>query len=398
MFLDFFFKLKNAKIPVSLNEFLNLLNALDNQVISYDVNAFYYLARTCLIKDEKLFDRFDLVFGEYFKSIERIELEDVMSSMDIPDDWIKQMFNRYFTEDEINRIKSQGGIEKLLKTLKQRLKDQKKRHQGGNKWIGTSGTSPFGAYGYNPEGIRIGQDKRRHGKAIKVWDKRIFKDFDNTKEFNNRSFKVALKKLRQWARTGINQELDIEETISDTAKNGILNIKTKKERENSIKVLLFLDVGGSMDSHIEQVEQLFSAASNVFKNLHYFYFHNCLYEGIWKNNNRRWNERLSTYDVIRTYGKEFKCIFVGDATMSPYEIVIPGGGNEHFNDEPGRVWLERAITQWPSYIWINPVIEKYWEYSESTMIIKDIFQNRMVPLTLDGIDKATKILAQPNYN
>ena len=398
MFLDFFFKLKNAKIPVSLNEFLNLLNALDNQVISYDVNAFYYLARTCLIKDEKLFDRFDLVFGEYFKSIERIELEDVMSSMDIPDDWIKQMFNRYFTEDEINRIKSQGGIEKLLKTLKQRLKDQKKRHQGGNKWIGTSGTSPFGAYGYNPEGIRIGQDKRRHGKAIKVWDKRIFKDFDNTKEFNNRSFKVALKKLRQWARTGINQELDIEETISDTAKNGILNIKTKKERENSIKVLLFLDVGGSMDSHIEQVEQLFSAASNVFKNLHYFYFHNCLYEGIWKNNNRRWNERLSTYDVIRTYGKEFKCIFVGDATMSPYEIVIPGGGNEHFNDEPGRVWLERAITQWPSYIWINPVIEKYWEYSESTMIIKDIFKNRMVPLTLDGIDKATKILAKPNYN
>ncbi len=396
MFLDFFLKLKNAKIPVSINEFLNLLNACNNQVISYDVNAFYYLARTCLIKDEKLFDRFDLVFGEYFKSIERIELEDVMSSMDIPDDWIKQMFNRYFTEDEISRIRSHGGIEKLLKTLKQRLKDQKKRHQGGNKWIGTSGTSPFGAYGYNPEGIRIGQDKRRHGKAIKVWDKRIFKDFDNTKEFNNRSFKVALKKLRQWARTGINQELDIEETISDTAKNGILNIKTKKERENAIKVLLFLDVGGSMDSHIEQVEQLFSAASNVFKNLHYFYFHNCLYEGIWKNNDRRWNERLSTYDVIRTYGREFKCIFVGDATMSPYEIVIPGGGNEHFNEEPGRVWLERAITQWPSYIWINPVIEKYWEYSESTMIIKDIFQNRMVPLTVDGIDKATRILAHPN--
>ena len=398
MFLDFFLKLKNAKIPVSINELLNLLNACNNQVISYDVNAFYYLARTCLIKDEKLFDRFDLVFGEYFKSIERIELEDVMSSMDIPDDWIKQMFNRYFTEDEINRIKSQGGIEKLLKTLKQRLKDQKKRHQGGNKWIGTSGTSPFGAYGYNPEGIRIGQDKRRHGKAIKVWDKRIFKDFDNTKEFNNRSFKVALKKLRQWARTGINQELDIEETISDTAKNGILEIKTKKERENSIKVLLFLDVGGSMDSHVEQVEQLFSAASNVFKNLHYFYFHNCLYEGIWKSNNRRWNERLSTYDVLRTYGKEFKCIFVGDATMSPYEIVIPGGGNEHFNEEPGRVWLERAITQWPSYIWINPVIEKYWQYSESTMIIKDIFKNRMVPLTLDGIDKATRILAKPNYD
>ena len=398
MFVDFFLKLKNAKIPVSINEFLNFLNACNNQVISYDVNAFYYLARTCLIKDEKLFDRFDLVFSEYFKSIERIELEDVMSSLDIPNDWIKQMFNRYFTEDEINRIKSQGGIEKLLKTLKQRLKDQKKRHQGGNKWIGTSGTSPFGAYGYNPEGIRIGQDKRRHGKAIKVWDKRIFRDFDNTKEFNNRSFKVALKKLRQWARTGINQELDIEETISDTAKNGILNIKTKKERENSIKVLLFLDVGGSMDSHIQQVEQLFSAASNVFKNLHYFYFHNCLYEGIWKNNNRRWNERLSTYDVIRTYGKEFKCIFVGDATMSPYEIEIPGGGNEHFNNEPGRVWLERAITQWPSYIWINPVIEKYWQYSESTMIIKDIFQNRMVPLTLDGIDKATSILAKPNYN
>ena len=392
MFLDFFLKLKNAKIPVSINEFLNLLNACNNQVISYDVNAFYYLARTCLIKDEKLFDRFDLVFGEYFKSIERIELEDVMSSMDIPDDWIKQMFNRYFTEDEINRIKSQGGIEKLLKTLKQRLKDQRKRHHGGNKWIGTAGTSPFGAYGYNPEGVRIGQDKSRHKKAIKVWDKREFKDLDDKSELGSRAMKIALKRLRQWARTGLQEEIDIDSTIKSTAKIGYLDIKTQKEKNNSIKVLLFLDVGGSMDPYVKKVEELFSASRSVFKNLEYFYFHNCLYEGVWKNNRRRWNEQIPTFEVLNTYGKEYKCIFVGDASMSPYEILFPGGANEHFNKIAGKDWLFKAISQWESHMWINPVPKKYWDYTQTIKMVSDIFSGKMVPLTLSGLDKGMKQL------
>jgi len=286
----------------------------------------------------------------------------------------------------------------LMETLKKRLEEQKKRHQGGNKWIGTSGTSPFGAYGYNPEGVRIGQESSRYRKAIKVWDKRVFKDFDDRRELDSRGFQVSLKRLRQWARTGINDEFDIEETIKDTAKNGYLDIKTKKERENSIKIILFLDVGGSMDDHVRKIESLFSAAKNVFKNLNYFYFHNCLYEGVWKNNSRRWEERFLTTEIFRTYGKEYKCIFVGDAAMSPYEIMIPGGGNEHYNEEPGNVWLERAINQWPSNLWINPIPEDQWDLSQSTSLIKEIFQNRMVPLTVEGIEKGTKILSKTNFS
>ena len=285
-----------------------------------------------------------------------------------------------------------------METLKKRLEEQKKRHQGGNKWIGTSGTSPFGAYGYNPEGVRIGQESSRYRKAIKVWDKRVFKDFDDRRELDSRGFQVSLKRLRQWARTGINDEFDIEETIKDTAKNGYLDIKTKKERENSIKIILFLDVGGSMDDHVRKIESLFSAAKNVFKNLNYFYFHNCLYEGVWKNNSRRWEERFLTTEIFRTYSKEYKCIFVGDAAMSPYEIMIPGGGNEHYNEEPGNVWLERAINQWPSNLWINPIPEDQWDLSQSTSLIKEIFQNRMVPLTVEGIEKGTKILSKTNFS
>ncbi|MAW97557.1 MAG: VWA domain-containing protein [Alphaproteobacteria bacterium] len=294
----------------------------------------------------------------------------------------------------MEKIKSLGSFEKLIETLKKRLSEQKKRHQGGNKWIGTSGTSPFGAYGYNPEGVRIGQHESRYRKAIKVWDKRIFKDFDETNELDNRGFQVALKRLRTWARTGIEDELDIESTIRETAKNGYLDIKTRKERENSIKILLFLDVGGSMDDYIELTERLFSAAQNVFKNLKYFYFHNCLYEGVWKNNKRRWEERFLTSDIFRTFGKEYKCIFVGDAQMSPYEIISPGGGNEHFNDEPGSVWLERAVEQWPSNLWINPTPKNEWGFSHSTSLIKEIFMNRMVPLTIQGIEEGTKILSK----
>ena len=394
MFLEFFFKLKNSRIPVSLNEFFTFLEALKLDFIEYDTNKFYYLARTSLVKDERLIDRFDLVFGEYFKGIDSIELDDILKSFDVPKEWLQKMLDKNFTKEEMDEIKSLGGFDELMKTLEQRLKEQEKRHQGGNKWVGTAGKSPFGAYGYNPEGIRIGQHERGQGKAVKVWDKRVFRDFDDTRELDTRGLQVALKRLRQWARTGIEEELDIDETIGHTAKNGYLDIKTRQERENSIKILLFFDVGGSMDDYVGQVENLFSAAKNVFKNLNFFYFHNCLYESVWKNNSRRWKEQFSTSEIFRTYGNEYKCIFVGDASMSPYEIIVPGGANEHFNQEPGQVWLERAITQWPSNIWINPTLEKYWNHSQSTSIIKEIFSNRMVPLSIKGIEEGTKILSK----
>ena len=394
MFLNFFLKLKNSNIPISLNEFLVFLKALKFDLVSFDIKKFYYLTRTCLIKDEKLFDRFDIIFGEYFNSLEAIEINDILSFLNLPREWLEKLFERNFSRNEINKIKSLGSFEKLIETLRKRLKEQKNRHQGGNKWIGTSGTSPFGAYGFNPEGIRLGQDQSRHRRAVKVWDKRIFKNFDDTNQLDNRSFQVALKKLRQWARTGLDDEFDIDGTIKDTAKNGYLNIKTRKEKENSIKILLFLDVGGSMDDHIDLVERLFSATKSVFKNIEYFYFHNCLYEGIWKNNSRRWEERFSTSEVFRTFGKEYKCIFVGDASMSPYEILMPGGGNEHFNDEPGKVWLERAIDQWPSNLWINPIPMDEWDHSHSISLIKEIFSEKMVPLTIKGLEKGIKVLSK----
>ena len=396
MFLDFFFKLKDARIPVTLSEFFTFLDTVKLDFIQYNTENFYYMARASLVKDERLIDRFDVVFGEYFKGVENIKLEDVLEHANVPKEWLQKMLDKHFTKEEIEEIKSLGGFDELMKTLEQRLKEQKKRHQGGNKWIGTAGKSPFGAYGYNPEGIRIGQHARGQGKAVKVWDKRVFRDFDDTRELDTRGMQVALKRLRQWARTGIDEELDIDNTISHTAKNGYLDIKTRKERENAIKILLFLDVGGSMDDYIKQVENLFSAAKNVFKNLNFFYFHNCLYEGVWKSNVRRWKEQYSTAEIFRTYSKEYKCIFVGDASMSPYEILVEGGGNEHFNQETGQVWLQRAITQWPSNVWINPTKEEHWNYSQSTNIIKEIFSNRMVPLSIKGIEEATKILSKIN--
>jgi len=393
MFLDFLIKLKESKLPVSLNEFLTFLDSLKLDIIQYDIDKFYYLARASLIKDEKLIDRFDLVFGQYFKAIENIELDDVLDSLSIPRDWLGKVLSKHFTKEEMESIKSQGGIDKLIEKFKKRLEEQKKSHQGGNKWIGTSGTSPFGAYGYNPEGIRIGQDSRINGKAIKVWDKRIFKDFDSSNELDTRGYQVALKRLRQWAKTGLNEELDLDETIKNTSKNGYLDITTKKERENSIKIVLFFDVGGSMDYHVQKVEQLFAASRNVFKNLNYFYFHNCLYEDVWKKNDRRWEERISTYEIFRTFSKDYKCIFVGDASMSPYEILVPGAGNEHHNREAGKTWLERAIKQWPSNVWINPLPDQYWDLSHSNGIIKEIFSNKMVPLNLKGLEEATKLLS-----
>ena len=392
MFLNFFIELRNVKIPVSLREYLSLLDCLDKNVISFKVENFYYLSRAALIKNEKHIDRFDLVFSKVFRGIEDISLEDLLNKVDIPKEWVKKLSEKLLTPEEMEEIKSLGGFEKLMETLKKRLSEQEKRHQGGNKWIGTAGTSPFGAYGYNPEGIRIGQDKSRHKKAIKVWDKREFKDLDDKSELGSRAMKIALKRLRQWARTGLQEEIDIDSTIKSTAKNGYLDIKTQKEKNNSIKVLLFLDVGGSMDPYVRKVEELFSASRSVFKNLEYFYFHNCLYEGVWKNNRRRWNEQIPTFEVLNTYGKEYKCIFVGDASMSPYEILFPGGANEHFNKIAGKDWLFKAISQWESHMWINPVPKKYWDYTQTIKMVSDIFSGKMVPLTLNGLDKGMKQL------
>ena len=392
MFLNFFIELRNIKVPVSLREYLSLLDCLDKNVISFKVENFYYLSRASLIKNEKHIDRFDLVFSKVFKGIEDISLEDLFNKVDIPKEWVKKLSEKLLTPEEMEEIKSLGGFDKLMETLKKRLSEQEKRHQGGNKWIGTAGTSPFGAYGYNPEGVRIGQDKSRHKKAIKVWDKREFKDLDDKSELGSRAMKIALKRLRQWARTGLQEEIDIDSTIKSTAKNGYLDIKTQKEKNNSIKVLLFLDVGGSMDPYVKKVEELFSASRSVFKNLEYFYFHNCLYEGVWKNNRRRWNEQIPTFEVLNTYGKEYKCIFVGDASMSPYEILFPGGANEHFNKIAGKDWLFKAISQWESHMWINPVPKKYWDYTQTIKMVSDIFSGKMVPLTLSGLDKGMKQL------
>ena len=392
MFLNFFIELRNVKVPVSLREYLSLLDCLDKNVISFKVENFYYLSRASLIKNEKHIDRFDLVFSKVFKGIEDISLEDLLNKVDIPKEWVKKLSEKLLTPEEMEEIKSLGGFDKLMETLKKRLSEQEKRHQGGNKWIGTAGTSPFGAYGYNPEGIRIGQDKSRHKKAIKVWDKREFKDLDDKSELGSRAMKIALKRLRQWARTGLQEEIDIDSTIKSTAKNGYLDIKTQKEKNNSIKVLLFLDVGGSMDPYVRKVEELFSASRSVFKNLEYFYFHNCLYERVWKNKRRRWNEQIPTFEVLNTYGKEYKCIFVGDASMSPYEILFPGGANEHFNKIAGKDWLFKAISQWESHMWINPVPKKYWDYTQTIKMVSDIFSGKMVPLTLSGLDKGMKQL------
>lgn len=397
MFLNFFLKLKESRIPVSLNEFLTFLSALNSSSILYNFDNFYFLARSILIKDEKLLDTFDVIFGKYFNSIEAIELEDIIQFLKVPNYWLEKFFQRHFSNEEIKKIKAFGNFEKLVKEFQKRIKEQKKRHTGGNKWIGTSGTSHFGAYGFNPEGIRIGQRDGRNYRAVKIWEKRIFKDFDNSVELNNRGFKVVLKKLRQWSRTGNDEELNLDETIKYIARNGIIEIKKMKTKENSINLLLFLDVGGSMDIHVKQVESLFSAAKHTFKNLEYFYFHNCMYEHVWKENSRRWNKKYSTQDILNTYGREYKCIFLGDASMSPYEIMSPGAGIEHYNKESGKVWLERIVKKWPYHLWINPIPKENWDYTESITLVRNIFRNRMVPLNLDGLNEGMKILKKENF-
>ncbi|MHA1127403.1 MAG: vWA domain-containing protein [Alphaproteobacteria bacterium] len=394
MFLQFFTNLRDAKIPVSLREYLSFLEAMDASLVLYDVEGFYYLARTIMVKDERNLDKFDQAFSATFSGLETMTVEDIMNAVDVPEDWIRKLAEKTLSKEEMAEIEALGGFDKLMETLKQRLAEQEKRHQGGSKWIGTAGTSPFGAYGYNPEGIRIGQHESRHQRAVKVWDKREFRNLDDSVELGTRNIKVALKRLRRWAREGADDELDMDGTIRATAESGYIDIKTRPERRNNVKVLLFLDIGGSMDAHIRMVEELFSAAKTEFKHLEHYYFHNCLYEGVWKDNNRRWTEQIPTWDVLHTYGSDYKCIFVGDAAMSPYEIAYRGGANEHYNEEAGETWLNRARAQWPDHIWINPTQQDYWQYTHSIGMIREIFQNRMFPMTLKGIEGAMKELGR----
>ena len=378
-----------------MREFLAFLDGMAAGLATYDVDAFYYLARVSMVKDERNIDKFDQAFSAAFKGLENIDLDDVLEAVDIPKDWLEKMAEKHLTAEEKAEIEAAGGFDKLMETLRKRLEEQKGRHQGGNKWVGTAGTSPFGAYGYNPEGVRVGQEGSRHQRAVKVWDKREFKNLDDTVELGTRNIKVALKRLRRWARDGAADELDLGGTIRATAEHGYLDVKTRPERRNAVKVLLFLDVGGSMDPHIKTVEELFSAAKAEFKHLEYFYFHNCLYEGVWRDNRRRWSEQLSTHEVLRTYGPDYKCIFVGDASMSPYEIAYPGGANEHWNPEAGSVWLDRAREQWNSSLWINPIPEKYWPYTQSIKMVQEIFgADAMVPMTLEGLSRGMRALTR----
>ena len=394
MFLPFFETLRNAGIPVSLREFLSFLEAMRAGLVTYDAEGFYYLARMTMVKDERNIDRFDRAFAASFSGLEKITAAEVLGAIDLPNDWLEKMAEKHLSEAEKAEIEALGGFDKLMQTLKQRLAEQENRHQGGNKWIGTAGTSPFGAYGYNPEGIRIGQDQSRHQRAVKVWDKREFRNLDDSVELGTRNIKVALRRLRRWARDGAADELDLSSTIRATAEHGYLDVQTRPERRNAVKVLLFLDVGGSMDAYIKVVEELFSAARAEFKHLEYFYFHNCLYEGVWRDNRRRWDAQIPTDEVLRTYGADYKCIFVGDASMSPYEIAYPGGANEHMNPEAGQVWLARARDQWPSNLWINPIPKDHWGYTQSIGMIDKIFAGQMVPMTLAGLEQGMKELVR----
>jgi uncharacterized protein with von Willebrand factor type A (vWA) domain len=389
MLIDFFLHLKAAKLPVSTREFLTLLDGLRHGVISGDIDDFYFLARTCLVKDEALYDRFNLAFGIYFKGIESIF--DIRT--EIPEEWIRKMIEGSLSEEEKALVKALGGWEKLMETLKKRLEEQRARHQGGSKWIGTAGTSPFGAYGFNPEGIRIGQDGGRSRSAIKVWDERTFRNLDDSVELNTRNIKIALRRLRRFAREGVPEELDLPGTIEGTAKNaGWLDLHMVPERRNRVKVLLFLDIGGSMDPHIAVCEELFSAATSEFRHLEYFYFHNCVYDHVWRDNRRRRNERIATFDILHKYGPDWRLILVGDAAMSQYELVQPGGSVEYINDEPGLVWLKRLIDAYRRAIWLNPEPERSWTYTRSTQMVLEVLGPRMYPLTLEGLQRGISTL------
>jgi uncharacterized protein with von Willebrand factor type A (vWA) domain len=387
---DFFYTVRKAGVPASVKEFLTLLEALDRGVVHGSVDDFYALARTTLVKDEAYFDRFDLAFAAYFKGVEAIPDEIVTH---IPEEWLRKVAERWLTEEERKQVEALGGWDKLMETLRERLEEQRKRHQGGSKWIGTAGTSPFGAYGYNPEGVRIGQDGSRNRRAVKVWDQREFRDYDTDRELGVRNIKLALRRLRRFARDGAPEVLDLDGTIRQTARNaGWLDLRMVPQLHNAVKVLLFLDVGGSMDDHIKGVEELFTAARSEFKNLEHFYFHNCVYESVWKDNHRR-HARIPTVEVLRKYGHDYKLILVGDASMSPYELEQPGGSVEHWNDEPGRVWLERLLRSWPHAAWLNPVPEEHWGWTTSIQNVLRIMDGRMYPVTVAGLERAMKGLA-----
>ncbi len=391
MFVNFFHDLKQVGVPVTLREYLTLLEAMDLDVIKSTVEDFYYLSRSVLVKDERNLDKFDRVFSTAFKGLNMLEDAEIA---EIPEDWLRSLTEKYLTEEEKAQIESLGGWDKLMEELQKRLEEQKERHEGGNKWIGTGGTSPFGANGYNPEGVRIGQKDGRNGRALKVWDKREYKNLDGDVEIGTRNIKIALRRLRRFAREGVADILDLDKTIKSTAHGGYLDIQLQAERRNKIKVLLFFDVGGSMDPYIKLCEEMFSAARSEFKNMEYFYFHNCLYEGVWKDNSRRHTDKLSTWDVLHKYPHDYKVIFIGDASMSPYEVTFAGGSVEHMNDEAGAIWLERVCNIYESAVWLNPMPEKYWSHTQSSQMIKQIFSERMYALTLDGLDRAMRELSR----
>ena len=391
MFVTFFHELKASGIPVTLKEYLTLMEAMEAGLARFQVEDFYHLSRTALVKDERHFDKFDSVFGHVFKGLE-VSADALLA--EIPQEWLRKLTEKFLTEEEKKLIEALGGWDRIMAELKQRLAEQKGRHQGGNKWIGTAGTSPFGAYGYNPEGVRIGQDRNQNNRAVKVWDRRDYKDLDDTVELGTRNIKLALRRLRKFAREGAPEELDLDGTIRSIASKGYLDLRFVPERRNTVKVLLFFDAGGSMDPFIRLCEELFSAARAEFKHMEYFYFHNCLYEKVWKSNRRRHDEPIETWKVLHTYASDYKVIFVGDAAMSPYELTHAGGSVEHFNEEPGAVWLERIVHIYPKAIWLNPVPEPHWTYAASSDLIRRIFAGRMFPLTLEGLDKAMRELTR----
>ncbi|KQP31120.1 hypothetical protein ASF49_11110 [Methylobacterium sp. Leaf104] len=391
MLLQFFSALREAKVPVTLREFLTLLEALDRDLAEKRVEEFYLLARTALVKDERNLDRFDRVFGTVFEGIET--LGQATEPTAIPEEWLRKLAEKYLSDTEKAELQALGW-DKLFETLKQRLAEQRERHQGGSKWIGTGGTSPFGAYGYNPEGIRIGQDGNRNFRAVKVWDRREFKDLDDTVELGTRNMRVALRRLRRFARTGAADELDLDGTIRETAAKGYLDVKLRPERRNAVKVLLFLDVGGSMDWHVALAEELFSAARSEFRHFEHFYFHNCPYERVWRENRRRHDETLPLLDLLRTYPPDYRVVFVGDASMSPYEIAMAGGSVEHWNEEPGEVWLRRILDRFPKAVWLNPVPAEHWAYTQSIGMVRRLMGERMFPLNLEGIDGAMRALVR----
>ncbi len=395
MFIPFFLELRAARIPVTLREFLTLIEGMEEHIADYDIEAFYYLARTSLVKDERFIDRFDRVFAHCFKGVQAVSgATEIVDVAEIPQEWLMRLAQKHLSEEEKRLVESLSGFDKLMQTLRQRLAEQQGRHQGGNKWIGTGGTSPFGAFGYNPEGVRIGQNESRHRRAVKVWDERAFKNLDDSVELGTRNIKVALKRLRRWVRDGADEELDLDSTIRSTAEHGWLDVQTRPERRNRVKLLMFFDIGGSMDDHLKVAEELFSAAKSEFRQLEYFYFHNCLYEGVWKDNLRRRTSMIPTEEIIRTYGPDYKVIFAGDAAMSPYEITMAGGSVEHWNKEPGAAWLDRITGHFRKWVWLNPVPEAHWGYTHSIGIIRELFAGKMYPLTLGGLEAAAKELSR----